>query len=126
MITANNYRELVRIIKDPSSAEHLVEEEVRKSVLELLEHNTAQGFSVEQEFREQYRLIKAAVQQLGGQIQSKEDLDIMKEAQKYLSFILKQEEKLANIKAVQDFKESVLNALDKVDPKIRDEVIRTL
>jgi len=66
------------------------------------------------------------VDQLGGQIQTKEDLDILREAQKYLTFILKQEEKLSDIKAVQEFKESVLEVLDEVDPVVKDKVIKRL
>ena len=128
MITANNYRELLRIAKDPTAAEHLVEEEVRKDVLKLLNSQAVvnAGFSVEKEFRDQYTMIKRAVEQIGGNIQSKEDLDIIKEAQKYLMFILRQEEKLTDIKAVHDFKESVLEVLDGIDPVIKDKVIRRL
>jgi hypothetical protein len=126
MITANNYRELLRIVKEPSAAKHLVEETVRDDVLKLLNVAKGSNFSLETEFKNQYTLIKTAVQQLGGQIQSKEDLDLMREAQKYLMFLLKQEEKLTNIRAVQEFKEKVLSALDKADPKLREEVINEL
>ena len=61
-----------------------------------------------------------------GQIESKEDLDVLKEAQKFLSFILRNEEKLADIQAVKDFKEAVLQVLDEEDPVLRDRVIKKL
>ena len=126
MISANNYRELVRIMQDKSAVDHLVEPTVKEDLLKLLGSKATEKFSIEEEFQDQYRIIKAAVHQLGGQIQSKEDLDILKEAQRYLTFILKQEEKLADIKAVQDFKEAVLEVLDEEDPILKDKVIRKL
>ncbi len=127
MISANNYRELLRIQKDVNTAEHLVEEAVREEVVQLLTAaNKIKKFSLEQEFQEQYNLIKLAIDQMGGQIQTKEDLDIIKEGQKYLLFIMRQEEKMTNIKAVREFKESVLEALDEVDPILKDKVLRRL
>lgn len=61
-----------------------------------------------------------------GQIDSKEDLDVMKEAQKFLTFLLRNEEKLSDIQAVKDFKEAVLTVLDDEDPILRDRVIKQL
>jgi hypothetical protein len=82
-----------------------------------------EDFNLDQEFKNQYRMIKAAMVKIGD-IQTDEDLKILKEAKNYLMFIMKQEEKLADIRAVQQFKEAVLDVLDEVEPELQDRVLK--
>lgn len=126
MIDGNIVRILHRIKKNPLDIEHLVEAEHQAGLLDLLVSQVDnQTFDLKTEFNSQYRLIKAAMTNIGD-IQTKEDLDILKEAQKFLSFILRNEEKITDIQAVKDFKEAVLRVLDEESPELRDRVIRRL
>ena len=129
IISGNVVRALHRIKASPTDIEHLVEEEYIQEVVELL---TAveplpgdTTFDLKTEFASQYSKIKVAMNNMG-QIESKEDLDILKEAQKFLTFILRNEEKLADIQSVKDFKAAVLFVLDGESPELKDRVIRRL
>ncbi len=127
IITGNTVRALQRIKVDPTAAEMLVEEEYRSELLELLKpcSGSSESFDLETEFATQYNMVRAAIHRMG-EIQSEEDLKILKEAKSYLQFIMRQEEKLADIRAVAAFKEAVLDALDEADPEIQDKVIHAL
>lgn len=128
IINGNVVRTLQRIKAKPTDIEHLVEEDYIDDVMNLLSTKPMEGeevFDLKTEFHTQYGFIKTAM--LGmGQIDSKEDLDILKEAQKFLSFILRNEEKITEIEAVKEFKEAVLTVLDEESPELRDRVIRKL
>lgn len=124
LIDGNIYRALMKIKKDPQAAKFLVDEEYRDDILKLVGTRDSQ-FELEDEFEQQYKLIKDYINSIGA-ISSKEDLDVIKEAQKYLRFILQNEAKLASIEEVKRFKEAVLEVLDEADPKLRDQVIRRL
>ena len=129
MIDGNIIRALQRIKTNPKDAVHLVDPEYLEQLLELL-HSKKQvdsdsQFDLQNEFSAQYSKIRTAMDSMG-QIDTKEDLDIMKEAQKFLSFILRNEEKLNDIQAIKDFKEAVLTVLDEEDPILRDRVIGRL
>ncbi len=129
IINGNVVRALHRIKASPVDMEHLVEEEYIKDVQELL--TAAEPlpgdttFDLKTEFASQYSKIKVAMSEMG-KIDSKEDLDILKEAQKFLTFILRNEEKLADIQSVKDFKAAVLHVLDTESPELKDRVIRSL
>ena len=128
VITGNVIRALQRIKLDPRAVDMLVDEEYKEELLKVLQpcrKDESETFNLEEEFASQYRLVKAAIQQMGD-IQTEEDLKILKEAKSYLLFIMKQEEKLADIKAVAAFKEAVLDALDEASPELRDKVINEL
>jgi hypothetical protein len=129
IITGNVVRALHRIQTDPSQAKLLVEEEYLEDLLEIFSvskaSTTSNDFNLEEEFRSQYALIKAAMKTMGN-IQTDEDLKILKEAKSFLMFIMKQEEKLASFRAVAEFKEAVLAALDEADPVLRDKVLRNI
>jgi len=128
VITGNVMRALQRLKDKPADASFFVEEEFIPQVLKLI-NTTAEPetrvFSLKKEFDSQYSKIKTAMDSMGA-IETKEDLDILKEAQKFLTFILRHEEKLASIEAVKDFKEAVLNVLDEESHELRDRVIRRL
>lgn len=127
IINGNVIRALQRIKLSPTDAEHLVEEEYIDALFQLLstQETVEETFDLKTEFRNQYGLVKAKMTTMGD-IQSKEDLDILKEAQKFLSFMLRNEEKLTEIQAVKDFKEAVLTTLDEESPELRDRIIRRL
>lgn len=128
IINGNVIRALHRIKSNPSDVDHLVEEEYKGDLIELLNAKQLPGdstFDLKTEFATQYSKIKTAMDSMG-QITTKEDLDILKEAQKFLSFIMRNEEKLADIEAVKQFKEAVLNVLDEESPELKDRVIRRL
>lgn len=125
VITGNVVRALQRLKDKPADASFFVEEEFIPEILKLLSRFESKSFNLQQEFDSQYSMIKTAMDSMTV-IETKEDLDILKEAQRFLNFILKNEEKLASIEAVKDFKEAVLNVLDEEDPELRDRVIRKL
>jgi len=129
IINGNVIRALHRLKINPNDVNHLVEEEYHEEILNLIsalpiDHNDT-TFDLQDEFTIQYNMIKAKITSMG-QIETKEDLDIMKEAQKFLQFILRNEEKLNDIEAVKEFKEAVLMALDEESPELKDRVIRKL
>jgi hypothetical protein len=127
IITGNVVRALHRIQTDPSQAKLLVEEEYLEDLLEIFSVSKASAasndFNLEEEFRSQYAMIKAAMKTMGN-IQTDEDLKILKEAKSFLMFIMKQEEKLSDMRAVAAFKEAVLDVLDEVDPEVQDQVLK--
>ncbi len=129
IINGNVIRALHRLLANPNDVEHLVEEEYHEEILNLINANPIDNsdtqFDLQDEFTLQYNMIKAKITSMG-QIETKDDLDIMKEAQKFLSFILRNEEKLNDIAAVKEFKEAVLNALDEESAELKDRVIRKL
>lgn len=127
LIDANIYRALRVIAKDAAAADHLVDEDIRADLLELIHTSIVitEEFDLKSEFTTQYRLVKAALVNIGD-IQTKEDLDILKEAKSFLTFILKNEEAANNIEAVKAFKSAVLEALDEESPELRDRVISRL
>jgi len=128
IIDGNIIRTLQRIRKSPKDADHLVDEEYRDELIDMLGSDSSGGgsqFSVKDEFATSYKLIKDYINSIGA-IGAKEDLDVIKEAQKFLSFILRNEEKLANIEAVKEFKEAVLDVLDEESNELRDRVITKL
>jgi hypothetical protein len=128
VITGNVIRALERVKADWSTASMLVEESGIEKLKDLLQPCTqgnalSNDFNLEDEFRVQYQMVKNALTRIGA-IETEEDLKILKEAKSFLQFIMKQEEKLADIRAVQQFKEAVLDVLDEVDPEIQDKVLR--
>ena len=129
IINGNVIRALHRLRASPNDVEHLVEDEYQEEILNLInalpvgQNDTV--FDLQDEFTIQYNMIKAKITSMG-QIETKEDLDIMKEAQKFLVFILRNEEKLNDISAVKEFKEAVLMALDEESPELKDRVIQRL
>ena len=131
LITGNIYRALARIKTSPEDIDHLVEPEYREAILELLATKKPEvpeeleDFDLQQEFASQYKIVKTALTSITT-LDTKEDLDILKEAQKFLTFILRNQEKLNNIQAIQAFKEAVLAVLDEEDPELQDRVIRSL
>jgi len=129
VIDGNMVRMLQRVKNNPKDAIHLVDPEYVKDLLELLQpcggNDIESHFDLQSEFRSQYSIVKSYITSMG-QIDSKEDLDVMKEAQKFLTFLLRNEEKLSDIQAVKDFKEAVLTVLDDEDPILRDRVIKQL
>ena len=129
IINGNVIRALHRLRANPNDVEHLVEEEYHEEILNLINAipvgNDDTAFNLQDEFNTQYNMIKAKITSMG-QIETKEDLDIMKEAQKFLTFILRNEEKLNDIQAVKEFKEAVLLTLDGESPELKDRVIRRL
>ena len=129
IINGNVLRALQRIVLNPKDSEHLVEESCEKELMEFIKtrkkEDIREPFDLKTEFNTQYGFITTAMETMG-KIDTKEDLDILKEAQKFLSFILRNEEKLNDIQAVKDFKEAVLRVLDEESPELRDRVIRKL
>ncbi len=129
VIDGNVIRTLRRVKTNPRDMDHLVDPEYHKDILEILQpcegSKDESQFDLQEEFRQQYRIVKSYITSMG-EIQTKEDIDVLKEAQKFLSFILKNEEKLADIQAVKNFKEAVLQVLDDESPELRDRVIRKL
>ena len=129
VINGNVVRAIHRILANPNDAEHLVDEEYVEEVLNLINalplSKDDTVFDLQDEFTIQYNMIKSKITSMG-QIETKEDLDIMKEAQKFLTFILRNEEKLNDISAVKAFKEAVLNALDEESAELKDRVIQRL
>ena len=129
IINGNVIRALHRLRANPNDVEHLVEDEYHEEVLNLINaipvDDSDTTFDLNTEFITQYTMIKSAMKSIGT-IDSKEDLDVMKEAQKFLTFILRNEEKLNDISAVKEFKEAVLFALDQESPELKDRVIRSL
>jgi len=129
IINGNVIRALHRLLANPNDVEHLVEEDYHEEILNLINANPIDQndtqFDLQDEFTLQYNMIKAKITSMG-QIETKDDLDIMKEAQKFLSFILRNEEKLNDIAAVKEFKEAVLTALDEESAELKDRVIRRL
>lgn len=123
LIDGNIIRALQRLRKDPNQYDLLVDKLYHDELKVILK---AQGeLTVDNEFKTAYKLVKDYINRLDG-ISSKEDLDVIKEAQKFLSFILRNEEKLNDIEAVKAFKEAVLGVLDEEDDKLRDRVITRL
>jgi len=129
IINGNVIRALHRLRANPNDAEHLVEEGMTEEILNLINALPVEQddtiFDLQTEFTLQYNMIKAKISSMGN-IDTKEDLDIMKEAQKFLTFILRNEEKLNDISAVKEFKEAVLRVLDEESPELKDRVIRRL
>lgn len=129
MIDGNIVRMLQRIKTNPADAAHLVDPEYISEIIEVLKPcesvDVDSQFDLQAEFRVQYTIVKSYISSMG-QIDSKEDLDVMKEAQKFLTFLLRNEEKLNDIQAVKDFKEAVLDVLDEEDEMLRDRVIKRL
>ena len=129
IITGNVIRALHRIKTNPNDVEHLVEHEYQEEILNLInaipidQDDTV--FDLQDEFTTQYNMIKAKMVSIGS-IDTKEDLDVMKEAQKFLTFILRNEEKLNDISAVKAFKEAVLGVLDEESAELKDRVIQKL
>ena len=129
IINGNVIRALHRLKANANDIEHLVEAEYHEEILNLINaipiDDSDTAFDLNTEFITQYTMIKSAMKSIGT-IETKEDLDIMKEAQKFLTFILRNEEKLNDISAVKEFKEAVLFALDQESPELKDRVIRSL
>ena len=129
IINGNVIRALHRLRANPNDVEHLVEAEYAEEILNLINaipiEDSDTTFDLNTEFITQYTMIKTAMQSIGS-IDTKEDLDIMKEAQKFLTFILRNEEKLNDISAVKEFKEAVLTVLDEESAELKDRVIQRL
>ena len=123
-IDGNIYRALMRIKKNPEAIDLLVDEEYREDILKLFDTRESK-FDIKDEFGNAYKLVQSYLNSITA-IETPEDLNVVKEAQKYLSFIMRNEEKLAGIEAVKQFKEAVLAALDEADPILRDKVIASL
>jgi len=126
LIDDNIYRALLRIKNKPETADLLVDPECKEDLLSLLlVDSDSDEFSLQQEFESSYKLVKDYINNMD-KITSKEDLDVLKEAQKFLTFLLRNEEKLASVEEVKRFKETVLEALDAASPELRDQVIAGL
>ena len=124
IIDGNIYRALKRIEKNPDAVDLLVDEEYRDDIRKLFDVGESK-FDIKDEFNVAYKLVQKYLNSID-EITTPEDLNVLKEAQKYLSFIMRNEEKLAGITAVKEFKEAVLAALDEADPIMRDKVIASL
>lgn len=128
LIDSNIVRALERIQKDDTAIDFLVEEGYKDRVRKLFTKAKVEKsieFDLKTEFMIQYNIVKTAINNIGN-LQSKEDIDILKEAQKFLVFILRNEEKLNDINAVKAFKEAVLGALDAESAELKDRVIQRL
>ena len=124
IIDGNVYRALMRIEQNPDAIDLLVEAEYRDDIRKLFDVKDSQ-FELQDEFRKAYKLVQSYLNSLTA-IETPEDLNVVKEAQKFLTFIMRNEEKLTSIEAVKTFKEAVLAALDEADPILRDKVISRL
>lgn len=124
IIDGNIYRALKRIEKNPDAVDLLVDEEYRDDIRKMFATGESK-FDIKDEFSVAYKLVQKYLNSID-EIATPEDLNVLKEAQKYLSFIMRNEEKLADIAAVKQFKEAVLAALDDADPILRDKVIASL
>ncbi len=124
IIDGNVYRALMRIEKNPDAIDLLVDAEYREDIKKLFDVKDSQ-FELKDEFTKAYKLVQSYLDSLTA-IETPEDLNVVKEAQKFLTFIMRNEEKLAGIEAVKAFKEAVLAALDEADPILRDKVISAL
>ncbi len=133
LITGNIIRALQRIKAEPDKAVLLVEPEYVTTALNLIGESGLpkpednESFSLEDELRLQYGILKKS---LNGMIDStgltKEDLDVLKEGQRFLSLIIRQEEKINDINAIKAFKLAVLSTLDAVDPELKKDVLKRL
>jgi len=133
VITPNIIRTLQKLKADPSQhmLDLLVDDNFHEDFLRLfdtkLDGGDAKEFSLKHEFADTYGILKSMLNTLAAQSEkTTEDLKILNSAQKFLEFILKNEQALNGIDSVKRFKTAVFEVLDESDPETKDKVITKL
>ena len=133
VITPNIIRTLQKLKADPSQhmLDLLVDDNFHEDLLALLSVTAtgedSQEFSLKNEFANTYSILKSMLKDLAAQREkTTDDLKILNSAQKFLEFILKNEQSINGIEQVKAFKSAVFEVLDNSDPKLKDDVINHL